>query len=151
MTSSACSSYTLVSWMVIGPLAMRSALTTVVLPTLAHSVRISRIVAFVAVSVTRPSLIDSLTSARAGAAEPSESAKASAHAILILITHPVYAGYLLFAPEIIDDLQEDIVERMSRFVSDHGARLGQIGDAPRHVLEPGFVGLLVGNELDRRS
>src|SRR5262245_33720011 len=110
ITSSACSSYTSVSWIVIGPPAIRSALTIVVLPTRAHSVRISRTVALVAVTVMRPSLIASFTSARAGKALPHIRNAAMVPAVKILIAPSVYATLLSFAPEIIDDLQKDVVE-----------------------------------------
>src|SRR5712692_2203342 len=55
----------------------------------------------------------------------------------------------LFLPKIVDHLDQDIVERMRSLVANHPLHFGQIGHTPRHVLETGFVGLVVRDELDR--
>src|SRR5436190_9012995 len=153
MISSASSSLIPFSSIVIGPPGIRSPLMIFVWPTRAHSARISRTVAFVAFSETWPPSIRSWTSARAGAAHATMTA-ASKNAASTRIVQ-VYAPDLgppsaaLSPAKRLDDLHEDIVEAEFRVISDHRARLRQVGHAARHVLESGLVGLVVRHGLNR--
>src|SRR5947207_618195 len=130
---------------------MRSTLTIFVWPMRAHSARIWRTVAFVATSVTRPSRIDSCTSAEA--VEAARSVKRALAAMVFAESIGIPASIRvrgLFVPKILDDLSEDVVQRIPGPVRDKPFYFCEIGHAPRHVLEAGFVRFVVGNELDRR-
>ena len=51
--------------------------------------------------------------------------------------------------EMLDDPPDDVVEADFWLVPDEGPDLRNVRDAPRHVLEPCFVRLVVRDELDR--
>ena len=51
----------------------------------------------------------------------------------------------LLLAEVLDHARENLVELDGRRVADEGLDLGNIRDAPRHVLEAGFVRLIVGD------
>src|SRR5439155_12135379 len=112
---------------------MRSALTIFVFPTRAHSARICRTVASFATIVTRPLRIDSCTSARAAGTTASHAPRASAHSLNI--SKSIY----LLAPEIVDDLSQDVVQSVHRLVANHLGGLGQVGDAARRVFEARLI------------
>src|SRR4030095_5998355 len=88
-TSSASPSVTSVSSRVIGSPVMSSPLMIRACPTLAHSARISRTVAWVALIDTLPSRMVRLTSAWAGAAAASAAATTRARMEQLRIIHPV--------------------------------------------------------------
>src|SRR5882672_4610074 len=50
--------------------------------------------------------------------------------------------------EVGDHAIQDLVQVHLGLVADQGADLAQVRDAPRHVLEPGLVGLVVGDGQD---
>src|SRR5437667_10775637 len=123
---------------------MRSPLTMRVFPTRAHSARICRTVASFATIVTRPLRINSWTSARAAGAKASHAETAtatvrSADRILKAFSRSID----LLPAEIVDDLGQDVVERMHRLIADHLGGFRQVRDAARHVFETGLVRLVI--------
>src|SRR5687768_17416932 len=57
---------------------------------------------------------------------------------------------LLAAADVLDDAPDDVVKLEPGLESDERPDLRNIRDAPRHVLEPHLVGLIVRDVLNRR-
>src|SRR5262245_33838357 len=55
----------------------------------------------------------------------------------------------LFLSEILDNLGQDVIERELGPVTDELLDSAQVRHAPWHVLEAGFVRLVIGDDLDR--
>src|SRR5476649_657119 len=155
---------------------MRSTLMILVWPTRAHSVRICRSVASFATTDTRPFCMVTLTSAKAVELARSHAAAPMTSGFRVFMVplqytppgpgHPsrvcrrtverepfrrafetaVYGTSL--APEVVDDLGQDVVEIESRLVLDQRLDARQVGHPARHVLEPRLVGLVVRDVLD---
>src|SRR5580765_1999427 len=117
----------------------------------AHSVRIWRTVALVAVIVTRPSRIESCTCA--DAVEAARTSRRAPPAIILAVRMGPcqYTRPGLFVPKILDYLLKDVVQGIPGPIPDKALDFGEIGHAPRHVLEAGFVRFVIRNEFDRRA
>src|SRR5688572_16078849 len=105
---------------------------------------ICRSVASLATIDTRPSCIVICTSADAVDAASSDRVPATTSALSFI------APSILLLPEVVDDLDQDVVEPVPGRITDEPFRLRQRRDAAGHVFESGLVGLFVGDELDDR-
>src|SRR6185503_1383145 len=61
---------------------------------------------------------------------------------------PVRSSRRPTRPLELEDLVHDLLDTEGGLISDQGLDLGEIGHAAHHVLEPGLVGLLIGDEVD---
>src|SRR5262245_6954382 len=135
---------------VIGPPGMRSTLTTLVWPTRAHSVMICRSVASLATIDTWPSCMVTCTSAHAVEAIDNAPTVTSARSFIRRLLTAFILRFWLLLPEVVDHLDQDVVQPVSRRVANELLDLFKRRHAPGHVLEARLIGLVVRDELDDR-
>src|SRR3954468_4677609 len=97
-------------------------------------------------TVTCPFCMEIFTSADALAAAKRQTA---VQRIAVFMVRFQYTRPLLL-PEVVNHLSQDFVQLQLGLVTDEPLDPREVRPAARHVLEPGFIRFVVGDQLDRR-